>query len=93
MADELIETGIKYEKRVNGTRNSVRKVPTVKTGLYLFPLFPGIFQWDEPTKRFPFSTESKFPKILTKWKAPTVFVPREIKDNGYAKFWGENKVH
>ena len=53
MAAELIETGIKYEKRVNGTRNSVRKVPTVKTGLYLFPLFPGIFQWDEPTKRFP----------------------------------------
>ena len=21
-----------------------------------FPLFLGIFQWDEPTKRFPFST-------------------------------------
>ena len=24
------------------------------------PLFPGIFQWDEPTKDFPFSTELKF---------------------------------
>ena len=35
-----------------------------------FPLFQGIFQWDEPTKRFPFSTEPKFPKIWTKWKAP-----------------------
>ena len=30
--------------------------------------FPGIFQQDEPTKRFPFSTEPKFLKILTKWK-------------------------
>ena len=30
-----------------------------------FPLFPGIFQWDEQTKRFPFSTEPKFLKILT----------------------------
>ena len=29
-----------------------------------FPLFPEIFQSDEPTKRFPFSTEPKFPKIL-----------------------------
>ena len=34
-----------------------------------FPLFPGIFQGDEPTKCFPFSTEPKFLKILTKWKA------------------------
>ena len=32
-----------------------------------FPLFLGIFQWDEPTKRVPFTTE---PEILTKWKAP-----------------------
>ena len=38
-----------------------------------FPLFPGIFQRDEPTKRFPFSTEPKFPKILTKWKALCIY--------------------
>ena len=31
------------------------------------PLFLGIFQWDEPTKRVPFTAE---PEILTKWKAP-----------------------
>ena len=28
-----------------------------------FPLFPGIFQGDEPTKRFPFSTEPNFLKF------------------------------
>ena len=38
-----------------------------------FPLFLGIFQGDEPTKRFPFSTEPKFLKILTKWKVPNDF--------------------
>ena len=38
-----------------------------------FPLFLGIFQWDEPTKCFPFSTEPKFLKILTKWKVPNDF--------------------
>ena len=38
-----------------------------------FPLFPGIFQWEELTKRFPFSTKQKFPKIMTKWKAPKDF--------------------
>ena len=36
-----------------------------------FPLFLGIFQWDEPTKRVPFTAEPEIPKILTKWKAPT----------------------
>ena len=35
-----------------------------------FPLFLGIFQWDEPTKRVPFTTEPEIPEILTKWKAP-----------------------
>ena len=35
-----------------------------------FPLFLGIFQWDEQKKRFPFTAEPKFPEILTKWKAP-----------------------
>ena len=35
-----------------------------------FPLFLGIFQWDEPTKRVPFTSEPEIPEILTKWKAP-----------------------
>ena len=35
-----------------------------------FPLFLGIFQWDEPTKRVPFTVEPEIPEILTKWKAP-----------------------
>ena len=35
-----------------------------------FPLFLGIFQWDEPTKRVPFTAEREIPEILTKWKAP-----------------------
>ena len=35
-----------------------------------FPLFLGIFQWDELTKRVPFTTEPEIPEILTKWKAP-----------------------
>ena len=37
-----------------------------------FPLFLGIFQWDEPTKRVPFNAEPEIPEILTKWKAPNV---------------------
>ena len=37
-----------------------------------FPLFLGIFQWDEPTKRVPFTAEPEIPEILTKWKAPLV---------------------
>ena len=39
-----------------------------------FPLFLGIFQWDEPTKRVPFTAEPKIPEILTKWKAPLFLV-------------------
>ena len=38
-----------------------------------FPLFLGIFQWDEPTKRVPFTAEPEIPEILRKWKAPLVF--------------------
>ena len=34
-----------------------------------FPLFLGIFRWDEPTKRVPFTVELEIPEILTKWKA------------------------
>ena len=39
-----------------------------------FPLFLGIFQWDEPTKRVPFTAEPEIPEILAKWKAPIAFV-------------------
>ena len=35
-----------------------------------FPLFLGILQWDEPTKRVPFTAEPEIPEILTKSKAP-----------------------
>ena len=37
-----------------------------------FPLFLGIFLWDEPTKRVPFTAEPEIPEILTKWKAPNI---------------------
>ena len=37
-----------------------------------FPLFPRIFQWDEPTKRVQFTAEPENPEFLTKWKAPWV---------------------
>ena len=40
------------------------------TTFFDFPLFLGIFQWDEPTKRVPFTAEAEIPEILTKWKAP-----------------------
>ena len=39
-----------------------------------FPLFQGFFQWNEPTKRFPFTAEPKFSEILTKWKAPCTYL-------------------
>ena len=35
-----------------------------------FPLFLGIFQWGEPTKRVPFTAEPEISEILTKRKAP-----------------------
>ena len=36
-----------------------------------FPLFLGIFQWNEPTRRVPFTAEPEIPEILSKWKAPS----------------------
>ena len=51
--------------------NSNRENGTTFIG---FPLFLGIFQWDEPTKRVPFTAESEIPEILTKWKAPHVYI-------------------
>ena len=48
-----------------------------------FPLFLGIFQWDEPTKRVPFTAEPEIPEILTKWKAPidTFYFPKNFYKN------------
>ena len=64
-------TGTNYEKRVSGTRNSVRKFQPGKRGHLLdFPLSLGIFQWHELTKRVPFTAEPEIPEILTKWEAP-----------------------
>ena len=40
-----------------------------------FPLFLRIFQWDEPTKRVPFTAELEIPEILTKWKVPKESYP------------------
>ena len=69
-----IETGIKHKKRVSHKWNMKfrSKSSNRENGPTLldFPLFPGIFQWDEQTECFPFSTEPKFLKILTKWRAP-----------------------
>ena len=44
-----------------------------------FLLFLGIFQWDEPTKRVPFTAEPEILEILTKWKAPSVCYAGECK--------------
>ena len=69
-----IETGIKHKKRVSHKWNMKfrSKSSNRENGpTFLdFPLFSGIFQWDEQTECFPFSTEPKFLKILTKWRAP-----------------------
>ena len=46
-----------------------------------FPLFLGIFQWDEPTKRVPFTAEPEIPEILTKWKAPKTLL------HGFKRSW------
>ena len=75
MAAELVTivTGIKYEKRVNESRNSVQNVPTRKRAyLFKFSTFSRDFPVDEPTKRFPFTAEPKFPQILTKRKVPFI---------------------
>ena len=45
-----------------------------------FQLFLGIFQWDEPMKRVPFTAELEILENLTKWKVPVIicinWVPR-----------------
>ena len=35
-----------------------------------FPLFLGIFQWDELTKHVPVTAQLEIPEMLTKWKVP-----------------------
>ena len=45
-----IETGINHEKRLNGTRNSVRNVPTEKTGLP-FKIFHFFREFSSGTNR------------------------------------------
>ena len=73
---ELVQT----TRNVNGTRHSVTNRENGPTFLD-FPLFLGIFQWDEPTKRVPFTAEQEIPEILTKWKAPLVSQDRNKEDN------------
>ena len=51
-----------------------------------FPLFLGIFQWDEPTKRVPFTAEPEIPEILTKWKAPLIFEEEPIGRFGFDSY-------
>ena len=53
-----------------------------------FPLFLGIFQWDEPAKLVPFTAEPEIPEIWTKWKAPQVSVLERCpshREYGYSK--------
>ena len=64
---ELVQT----TRNVNGARHSVRNSNRENGPTFLdFPLFLGIFQWDEPTKGVPFTAGPEIPEILTKWKAP-----------------------
>ena len=72
MPDHGPGTGTNYEKRVNGTQNSVRKLQLGKRAhlFRFFPLFLGIFQWDEPTKHVPVTAQLEIPEMLTKWKVP-----------------------
>ena len=74
---ELVQT----TRNVNGTRDSVRKFqPGKRAHLFRFSTFLGIFQWDEPTKRVPFTAEPEIPEILTKWKAPMVSSSAKYKE-------------
>ena len=75
MPDRGPGTGTIYEKRKwNTTFRS--EIPTGENGTTFldFPLFLGIFQWDEHTKRVPFTAEPEIPEILTKWKALSFIV-------------------
>ena len=45
----------------------VGKNGTCRTTFSEFPLVRGIFQWDEPKKRLPFTSQPEFPGICGKW--------------------------
>ena len=51
-----------------------RKVSNGKkeTSFSEVPFFPEIFQWNEPKKHVPFTTQPEFPESLGKWKTPNV---------------------
>ena len=49
------------------------------------PLFLGIFQWDEATKRVPFTAKLEIPDILTKWKAPCDYFRSNCRIPGHSK--------
>ena len=83
MPDHGPGTGTNYEKCVN--RNFNRENGTTFLD---FPLFLGIFQWEEPTKRVPFTAEPEIPEILTKWKALQVTWQYPMNPNARAKIAG-----
>ena len=58
-----------------------------------FPLFLGIFQRDEPTKRVPFTAEPEIPEILTKWKAPFVKIVVPSTALLYRAYKNNNHTH
>ena len=62
----LCETRIKMEHAVP-SENFQRENGTTFSEV---PLFPEIFQWDEPKNHVPFTTQPEFPESLGKWKAP-----------------------
>ena len=51
-----------------------------------FPLFLGIFQWEEPTKCVPFTAEPEIPEILSKWKAPNVSFEMNFREKKIFKY-------
>ena len=42
------------------------------------PLFPEIFQWNEPKNHVPFTTQPEFPESLGKWKTPSVTLHQQF---------------
>ena len=69
-------TGTNYEKRINGTRYSVRKFEPRKRALAVtfldFPLFSGNFPVGRTDEECSIYHRTGNPEILTKWKAPQV---------------------
>ena len=64
-------TGTNYEKRVNGTRNSLRKFqPGKRAHLFRFSTFSGNFPVGRTDETCSIYRRTGNPEILTKWKAP-----------------------